>query len=144
NIQKNAKDAVEEILNILDYLNSLFINLNPALFYDLQKHHQVAWRMFLDFQQGHLMKSIVDNLQWGMKEGIYRKDINIPIVAALRLDQAIRQLDPRVSPEKNFSLAEVHAQSLKLYLYGITTLKGIKLIEKYNTNKVSKKQKVLK
>jgi hypothetical protein len=114
------------------------------MFHDLQKYHPQAWKLFLEFQQECMVKSLVDNMEKGIKQGLYREEINIPIVAQLRLDQAMRALDHTVFPPRKFNLKELQAQSLMLYLYGLATLKGYRLIKRYQLQRlrISKKQKV--
>jgi len=130
-ISAKAKDAVDEILDILRYMDKIFTRLNPAVFYDLQKYHPEVWESFKRFQHNYLNKSLVNNLKRGIQEGVYREDVNIEIAAQLRISQLLCIYNPGIFPFKKFNLREVHAQSITLYLYSIATLKGFRLIKRY-------------
>lgn len=143
-ISDKAKDAVDEILDVLNYMNEVFTRLHPALFYDLQKYHPGVWESFKKFQNNYLNKSLVDNLKRGMREGVYREDVNIEIAAQLRMNQLTSIYNTGIFPPKKFNLREVHVQSITMYLYSIATLKGFRLIKRYQSQreKLSHKTKV--
>ncbi len=143
-ISAEAKDAVDEILDVLNYMDEIFTQLHPAFFYDLQKYHPAVWERFKKFQNNYLNKSLIDNLTRGIREGVYRKDVNIEIAAQLRMSQLTNIYNTSVFPPKRFNMREVHVQSITMYLYSIATLKGFRLIKHYQQHRerLSKKTKV--
>lgn len=145
-IRSEASDAVDEILDILDYMKEMFANLSPAVFYDLQKYYPATWKMFREFQQDYLRWSLVDNLERGIREGYYREELDIEITAQLRMNQFLCTYDPNLFPTPKFNLRDVQMQSITLFLYGIVTLKGFRLIKNYQSIKtrLSKRQKSIK
>lgn len=133
-LEKNAceaKNSVEEVWNAVSHLKEMFSGLNPVMFYDMQKYHPDAWNAFQKFRNEHLFKCITRNLEKGITEGYFRKDININIVATMRIEQIDTIFNPDIFPAGKFNLASVMMQLTEHYLYGICTLKGHKLINKY-------------
>jgi len=130
-ITKNSKDAVHEIIECMNYLGEMFSGMNPNLFYDLQKFHPDSWKSFRNFKEQKLMQMVENNLRRGIKEELYRPDINIKVLAKLRIEQVELAMNPHVFPPGKFNLKEVQLAILDHFIHGITTIKGHKLINKY-------------
>jgi AcrR family transcriptional regulator len=130
-ITKNSKDAVHEIIECMNYLGEMFSGMNPNLFYDLQKFHPDSWKSFRNFKEQKLMQMVENNLRRGIKEELYRPDINIKVLAKLRIEQVELAMNPNVFPPVKFNLKEVQLAILDHFIHGITTIKGHKLINKY-------------
>ena len=78
-----------------------------------------------------MLSKIINNLKKGINEGLFRHNLNVEVIAIMRLQQVQIALDPMVFPPDKFSIKEIHVQLLIQYLHGITTLKGHKLINQY-------------
>lgn len=129
-IKNNAKNAIEEILAIMSHLRKFVAQVHPSVFYDMQKYHKEAWDKYLDFKECCMIRMVEDNLQWGQQEGLYRKDMDINIIATMRMHQVQTAFDPNIFPPSKFKLEIVQMQMLTHFMHGITTLKGHKLINK--------------
>jgi AcrR family transcriptional regulator len=128
----NAENAVHEIFFSVTNMKELLSNINPSLFYDLQKYYPKAWLCFKDFRQSNLYKTIYANLKRGIGEGYYRSDINIDILTQMRLEQVdlIFSNSSEYTAGK-YGIAQVMVELTEHFLYGICTLKGHRLINKY-------------
>ncbi|MCJ0742207.1 TetR/AcrR family transcriptional regulator [Pedobacter montanisoli] len=134
----NSANAVEEVLFTLQNVDSMLSTMNQKLFYDLQKYHTKAWLIFKEFKQHHISEAVYSNLQRGIHEGLYREELNIDIIAQLRLDQIDIIFGPHERYTKNrYNLANVIIEITKHFLHGICNEKGLALIKKYEktTNK---------
>jgi AcrR family transcriptional regulator len=130
-IAGQSENAVREMLGIIQYLSVMFSKMNRYLIYDLQKYHPNAWKLFSNFKEECIVKVLQKNIRRGIKEELYRPEINPRILALLRVKEAEWALDTQVFPPKEFNTGDVHVQLLDHFLYGIVTLKGYKLIDKY-------------
>ncbi len=130
-IASKSKNAVEEIISIMQYMSREFTGINPNMFYDMQKYHPESWLLFKNFKEKFVMDCVVNNLEKGKDHGLYRKDFNNKIIARLRLEQVELAFNPVVFPPDKFNIPEIHVTLLDHFLHGISTLKGHKLINKY-------------
>jgi TetR/AcrR family transcriptional regulator, cholesterol catabolism regulator len=130
-IRKRSENSVDEIINIMSYLADKFSQINPGMFYDLQKYHSASWKYFGDFKEGSIQGFVEANLKKGVKDGLYRKDINIPILSRLRVEQIELSFNSNVFPTHQFRIADVCVELLNHFVHGIATSKGLGLIEKY-------------
>lgn len=137
-----AENAVDELILIMEFMNQYFSQRNPTAFHDLQKYHTKAWGLFLHHKEHFLRKGIEENLKRGIKEKLFHADLNIKIVSKLRMEQIECVFDPQIFPINEFNIQQVHVHSMKLYAYGITTIKGHQLINKYLSKLNKKKQKI--
>ncbi len=128
---KDANNAIEELFFMTKCLRTHVANLNPSLVFDLKKFHINAWNMFMDFEHITVYQDIINNLQRGVEEGYFRSGIDIKILAKLRVEQVHMSFDPHVFPKDEFDFTEVHMQLFDHYIYGLLTVKGVKLYEKY-------------
>jgi TetR/AcrR family transcriptional regulator, cholesterol catabolism regulator len=130
-IRKKSENSIDEIIGIMNYLAQKFSQINPGMFYDLQKYHSDSWKHFRDFKEHSIQGFIEANLKRGVKDGLYRKDINIAILSRLRVEQIELCFNSNVFPPHEFRIAEVCVEVLNHFVHGIASLKGYQLIERY-------------
>ena len=126
-----SKNAIEEIVMMMQHMRDMFSRMSPRILFDLKKFHPKAWKQFRDFKQDFLMKTISDNIRRGIKEGLYRKNINVEVLARLRIEQVEIAWNPEIFPPSKFELKDVQLSMLDHFLYGIANVKGHQMIEKY-------------
>ncbi|MBC7912757.1 MAG: TetR/AcrR family transcriptional regulator [Pyrinomonadaceae bacterium] len=126
-----AKNAVEEVFLVVTHLQEMLSKINPMMFYDLQKYHPEVWNLFKNFRYEFMRDCLLKNLHWGVDEGYFRKEINFEIIALLRIEQVDMIFNQLVFPPNKFMLSDVMTQITEHFLYGLCTLKGHKLINKY-------------
>lgn len=126
-----CKDAVHELIAAMDFVQEIFSDMNPAMMYDLQRFHPKAYKHFLDHKNKFLFDVIKSNLKRGIEEELYRPDINIDIVARFRLEGMMLAFNQDIYPANKFSLVQLHTAIMEHFLFGVASLKGYKLINKY-------------
>ena len=105
--------------------------LIPVMLYEVQKYHPEIWKTIEAFKKDCVLGSIAENLQRGVKEGLYRKDLKMEIVARMRQLQVEAVFDPVQYPAAQYDMHEVMTQLMQHFILGITTLKGRKLAAVY-------------
>jgi AcrR family transcriptional regulator len=128
---QQSKDAIDEIFLTMERIVEQFRNMNPMVLYDLQKFHLNAFQKFLKYKNGFLIDVIKKNIERGIKEELYRPEINADVLSKFRLESMMIAFNMNVFPPRKYSLAEVTLEIIEHYLYGLATLKGHKLILKY-------------
>ncbi|MFI5156809.1 MAG: hypothetical protein ACHQEM_11510, partial [Chitinophagales bacterium] len=103
--------------------------------YDLEKHHPKSQKKLMNHFQRFMYVMVVENLQKGIVEGLYRPELNQDIVAKYRLESAFLCFNQDVFPQGRYRISEVCRELAILYLYSVATEEGKSLIEKYTTEK---------
>lgn len=130
-IASTAIDPIDEVLKISDHIKQSLQNLGSSVLYDIEKFHPKAWKIFLEHKENCVHCSLVENLQRGIKMGLYRPDLDVEIMSRLRIEEIQMGFNPLLFPTQKFDLRNVQLQFIEHFLYGICTLKGHKLINKY-------------
>jgi AcrR family transcriptional regulator len=136
--RKVAENALDEVFRAFDFVQEMFANMNPAILYDMEKYHPPTFKKFKDFQNGFLYGMIKTNLERGVKEELYREEIDIDIITRYRIHSIMLPFNPDVFPTNRTQLVHIEQQLLEVYLYGLTTARGEKLIDKYKKMRIKK------
>lgn len=128
---QQSKDAVDEIFLLMERIVEQFRNMNPMVLYELQKFHFNAFQKFLKYKNGFLLDMIRKNIDRGIREELYRPEINADVLSKFRLESMMIAFNMNVFPPRKYNLAEVTLEIIEHQLYGLATLKGHKLILKY-------------
>jgi len=130
-IARQSKNAVEEVVMISLSLKESMRNINPSLLFDMQKYHPKAWSEWLLFKQKFIRENVIRSLKRGIEEGAFRDDIDMEIIATMRLEQVQMAFDNAVFPRNRYNVPEVSAQLFDHFIHGLFTDKGRKLYYKY-------------
>lgn len=133
-----SANAIEEIFLIMEFVEVMFRNMNPAMLYDLEKYHPASYKRFLEHKNKFLFEMIRQNLERGIKEELYRPEINVEIMTRFRLESMMLGFNIQLFPPTKFNLAELQQEMIEHFLYGLATLKGYKLILKYKQQRLNK------
>ncbi len=132
NCREGAKDAIHEIFLTMEHIMEELNNMNPMLLYDLEKFHFKAYRRFKDYKDKFLLQIIRNNIEWGIKEELYRADLNIDVLSKYRIESIMIPFNVAVFPPAKYNLARTSEIMIENFTYGLATIKGHKLIQKYN------------
>lgn len=138
--RRSAQDAIHEIFITMEQIVEEFSNMNPLLLHDLEKFHYKAYRRFRDHKDKFLVQIIRENIEWGIRDELYRPDINIDVICKYRLESMMIPFNVAVFPPGKYNLATTSEIIIEHFTYGLATIKGHKLIQKYN-EQLQKKQK---
>jgi AcrR family transcriptional regulator len=128
---KDSSNAMDELFSISKLMRKHFSELNPALMYDLQKYHPEAWGLFLKHENEVVYHLVVKNLERGVAESFFREDLNVNILAKMRVEQIHLSFDERLFPKNEFDFTEVQMQLFDHFVHGVLTEKGLELYKNY-------------
>ena len=130
-IAKESENVIIEVFGLMKHLSAMFSQMNPNLFYDLQKYHPDSWKLFKDFKEECVERMVENSIKKGIKDGLVRSDINPKIIARMRMEMVEIGFNPQLFPPEKFKMLDVQLALLDHFLHGICTIKGHKLINKY-------------
>ncbi len=130
----HSTNAIEEIFMLMKNIGEDFRNLNPVVLLDLKKYHIKTFQNFQKHLEDDITKMVLQNLERGIHDGLFRADLNLEIVARFRMATIWILFDQETFPYPKFELSQVFKEVLVLFLYGLVTPKGYKMIEKYHTS----------
>ncbi|MBB6107484.1 TetR/AcrR family transcriptional regulator [Mucilaginibacter lappiensis] len=130
-IISKSDNVIDEMINMMKCSEEIFSEINPIVVHDMQKYHPEAWAEFQKFKAEVLIRTMEELLVKGMKQGYIRQDIDVKILARMRVNQIELGFNTEIFPIAEFNLWKVQVQFLEHFNYGICTLKGYKLLNQY-------------
>ncbi|HDR67643.1 MAG TPA: TetR/AcrR family transcriptional regulator [Bacteroidaceae bacterium] len=129
-IIEESGNAIEAMFHILKRSIRIMKQVNPAFFHDISKYHPGIYNQLAE--KGDIRNYMVtlNLLHTGVKQKVFRDALNIDIV-----NRALHELFNLFSPEhqltqEDYSRKELFENIIMPYFRGISTDKGVGLIEK--------------
>ena len=135
-IKEKSIDTLEEVYLSSLMLREMLANMDPSVLFDLKKYYPAAYERFNRHKDERIKTSFEDNLQQGIKEGVFRSEIHVDILSKLKMHVMEWSLDPTIFSPRDFKLIEVQMELFDHFMFGVLSEKGHLLLkiykEKYN------------
>jgi AcrR family transcriptional regulator len=129
--RSKADNAIHQLLLSMGRMEEMFGAMNPAVLFDLKKYHPEGYKHFLKFKNEYLVDLVRNNLVRGIEEGLFRPEMNPDITARFRVESMLLVFEPDFSSGIKYNLVELKKEILSLYLFGLVSIKGHKLLDRY-------------
>jgi len=129
-INNTGANAIDKLLMMTRFFAEHLKNSNAALSYDLQKYYPDVWDEVVEFKREEIYKHIIDNIETGIREGLYRDDMNYEIIARAYVSRMEMYQTDLWEPLDKYSLTDVFRTLFIYHIRGISNAKGMKYLEK--------------
>ena len=126
-----AQNAIHEVFLAMEMIQEMFQNMNPTILFDLERGHPKAYQKFIQHKYKYLYQVMKENVDRGISEELYRPELQPDVIAKLRLETMMLSFNQQLFPQAKYNLIDVEQQLIEHYLYGMASLKGHKMILKY-------------
>lgn len=136
NVNFDNLNAIDQILIVLKNLADVAQKINPIFFIELEKYFPHLFAKLMKFRNEHLRNKIIDNIQKGKKEGLFREEIKEEIISVLYLS-FLEKINPNNFTTHfgtKFSFQEVIKEIYLFHLHAIVNEKGRKYLEEKINN----------
>lgn len=123
-IVSQASSAIDEMALLSEFIKNKITEMHPSVLHDIRKYHPRSWDLFVQHRESCIVNSIIFNLKRGVEEGVYRPDINVEILARLRLEQIQLSFDPEIFPPARYRFPDIQIQFFEHFLYGLLSNHG--------------------
>jgi AcrR family transcriptional regulator len=130
-IFSESENVIQAIFKMVNIMSDHFRNMSPAFQMDIKKYHYAMMEKLKGRKEVPYYENNAEILRRGIKEGVFREDIDIEITNKCLLEVAKISNDKNVFPPDNFMNKDVLRNFYINYLRGISTQKGLKLIDFY-------------
>lgn len=131
-ILAESENTIDAIFRMLEIGREHFQSMSPAFQADLRKYHM---EVLMKKNEKCPMPDYTDNvdiIEKGIKEKMFRKNINPEIVTRVLYSMGKITMDNDLFPFDQFTRKEVMKNVFINYLRGIATPDGLKEIDKYD------------
>jgi len=130
-IFSETKNVIEAIFKMLDIMRDHFQNMSPAFQMDMKRYHNEIMKKIEEKDNLPYYGLHAEFIKRGIKEEIFREDINIEITNKCLLEVVRMSNDKSVFPPDDFMNKDVIGTFYINYLRGISTKKGLDLINHF-------------
>lgn len=130
-IINDSSNVIEEMINMMKCSEEIFSRINPIVIHDMQKYHPDAWIEFQKFKADVLVKTLEELLKKGIQQGFVRDDLDVKVLAKMRVNQVEMGFNTAIFPVSEFSTWKVQYQLMEHFNYGICTLRGHELLDQH-------------
>jgi len=130
-LMSNTGNMIGELLNLDNCAREIFSRVNPIVLHDLQRYYPEAWQLFQQFKTGFLVSVIEKLLNKGIAQGYIRPNLDVKIMAVVRVNQIELGFNQQVFPLAVFNMFDVQNQLMQHFNHGICTPKGIAALNEF-------------
>ncbi len=129
-----SDNTIEAIFKMLKLMSEHFQKMSPAFQMDVKRFHSDILRKLDVPNELPYYGNNSEILRRGVAEGVFRKDIDIEIINKCLLEVARMSIDQDVFPPDDYITKDVIRNFYINYLRGISTQKGLDLINYYENH----------
>ena len=137
-VKKNSENAVHEQYLSSDAAQEIFSNMNSTVLFDLNRYHPEVFAELEKLKKQFLFNVIKENIVRGIKEGLFRKDIDVNIVTWMQLEMITAVLQNEDVVHGKISAVNFEKETKDFFLHGLCTEKGLNFISKYKQQRQKK------
>lgn len=128
---KNKKlSAVVEFIELNKFMHSFISEYSRAYERDMKKYFNEFYKLRYEIRRKNIIEAIIENLNNGLKEGIYRADINVKAMANYFLSFVFFMTEYDDILDCGIGSEEYYNEVFNLHMNGILNEKGKKEFEK--------------
>lgn len=120
-------NAIEENFQIRKMFDEMFKTTDTSPLYQLKKHYPEVYETVLEYQVQECESCFKQNIEKGIAQGLYRKEINIEVYIKLYYT-LIFSINENTRSEREAFALEMHA--LEYHTRAMATEKGLAELEK--------------
>jgi TetR/AcrR family transcriptional regulator, cholesterol catabolism regulator len=129
-VLSTSKNVIEIISVFMQEGMKAMNAINPVFFHDMKRFYPEIWTSFHQKNLDQSYQLIEKLLRKGIEEKLFRENIDLKIVAKLFFEQNNIIMDENIFPRNEFNLPDIFQNLTINFMRGISTTKGIEIIDK--------------
>jgi AcrR family transcriptional regulator len=134
---KKISEIRSDDLNAIDILIQVSIvvfeqmgKFDPKLKFEMKKYYEAVFHKFMLKKQAQIFEQISNNISKGIKEGLYRDNLNIELAAGLYVRNLVDMHNKDYCFVENITFDQVFEAMFENHIRAISTAEGIEYFEK--------------
>ncbi len=123
------QNPIEELFAIKNFVMQNLKNESASPIYQLQKYYPQVHETLKSRQFAKMGDCVIENLKKGIDQELFRTDINLELIARFYFAGMSSIKDAELFNPIQFSMKQVQETYLEYHLRGISTSKGIAILE---------------
>jgi len=127
-------NPMKELFEIKNHIKAILDDKYMAPLHQLKKYYNDISVKLRSQQFDKMHNSVMDNIQRGMDEGLYRTNLDKEFISRLYFTVIVGIKEGEVFPAEIFSQQQLTQMYLEYHLRAIASPKGLNLLEEYLQN----------
>ena len=127
-IHEQYKNAIDEMLEISHFVSGELKKVHPSIFFDLAKYHPNALRLMTTHKQEFVRGCVIDNLERGMKQGLYRSNLNVEVLSTIYMAMMDHIMLGDIFANSTVSHELIYKEFFRYHIKGIANAKGVEYL----------------
>lgn len=128
-IMDRGLNAIEEIFELYHHVNKMMREYNPTLDFDLKRYYPKLYARFREEQRESTYEALINNLNKGIKEKLYRADLDASIIARLHVIRLENMMENDLISHEELYSKKFFLEVFKYHLYGTISTEGLKFVK---------------
>ncbi len=125
--QQHSGNAIDRIFTLRTHLLQILKHFNNNLEFDLKKQYPDMYKKVHQFKRERIFNDTIKNVEDGIKEGLFRQELEPELIAKLQVGRMLFTLNPdnEIFKESELSNIELFDKVVDYHMHAICTEKGI-------------------
>jgi TetR/AcrR family transcriptional regulator, cholesterol catabolism regulator len=123
-------NSIDILLTVSKEVSEKFTDVSPSMTLDLKKYYPDIYHKHVEERIEFVSNNIRLNLEKGIRQGIYRDDLSVELVARLYIRRLLDLHNPDFFPADKFSFETLFDVMFDNFIRGIANENGIEYYEK--------------
>ncbi|NTW23576.1 MAG: hypothetical protein HGA37_02660 [Lentimicrobium sp.] len=123
-------NAIDILLIVSQEMNGRFRDLTPSITFDLKSLYPEIYQHHFEQRIEFIFGKIKINIEKGIRQGMYRQDISIELLARLYISRLIDLHNPVFFPPDKFSFPMLFEVMFENFIRGIANDEGLAYFKK--------------
>ncbi|NVK49542.1 MAG: TetR/AcrR family transcriptional regulator [Cyclobacteriaceae bacterium] len=128
--------VIETLVHLSRMMRERLQSINPVTIMEVQKYFPEAWQIFVRHKEEVILSQMMEILERGKNLGYFRKEIEVPILARIRVDQITSAMDSTNFQDANYDIVKIQLEMMDHFLHGIFTEKGREAYKTHQENTI--------
>lgn len=125
---ESTENAIEQMLKISRFIIERLGRIHPSIFFDIAKYHPSAMSMMEGHKNDYICGSIEANLEAGIKQGLYRENINSKVISAIYVGMVDMMMDANILAAVDKRPDEMYSEMFRYHIRGIASEIGLEYL----------------
>lgn len=128
-IFNSAENAIDAIIGLTKNISKEILHIHPSIYFDLEKYYPDGWETMQQHKNVFILNCMTDNIQQGVKEGLYRDNVNADIVARIYVHNIDTIFKGSIFQDTDYTYKTLYFESMRYHLRGICSDEGIAYLQ---------------
>jgi AcrR family transcriptional regulator len=127
---RSEMNAIDELMHVNRQIHLSQSIHSPTFYFDLKKYYPSIYNEWVDYKRKKMHDLIIRNLEKGIAEGLFRKDMDAIVISKLHVARVEMLHTSGIIDEDERSMGRFIDEIFKYHIHGICNDEGLKYFRK--------------